>query len=219
MALLQFLVCLMVSAAVDDRVHVAHVADMDRDIAAFSARIRAAATEGAKANAILDLCQLHNQIWIDPRYAKIDKLRGMRSKAVFILKSAQKELRQSAAKSAAPVAADGGEGQASQRGALSRDASDGGMEPPWLDSLLVGLQYAPGPGQLSVHAGSFAGDDHGPELVALIEATIHPEQWDTNGGPGHIHYYRPVMAMVVTAGSLQHEEVSGLLQGLRDSGN
>ena len=192
------------------------IADMDRDNTAFYKRFREGNSDRDKSNAIVDLCQLHNQIWSDPRYAEIEKLRGMRSKIVFELKAAQKELRKKFGKQGGkPTDADS-DGTASQRAAFASTSQNN--RDAWIDPLLIGLQYAPGTNQIAVHVGSFGGGDNGLELVALIEATIHPEHWDINGGPGHIHYYRPVMALIVRAGSVQHEDLAGLLEGLRDAG-
>jgi hypothetical protein len=196
----------------DDRTRPALIADTDRDIDAFYDRYREAQTDRQRANAILDLCQIHNQIWSDPRYASIEKLRGMRNRVVFQLKTAQKALR----KSGATEESNGDDGAESQRNGLTND--DPQLASIYKDNLLLGWQYAPGPGQAIVHAGSFAGDDNAPQLIALIESTIHPEHWSTNGGPGNIHYYRPVMALIIRAGSAQHDDVARLLQGVRDNG-
>ncbi len=192
------------------------IADMDRDNTAFYKRFREGDSDRNKANAIIDLCQLHNQIWSDPRYSLIEKLRGMRNKVVFELKTAQKVLRKkNGATNGIPVGSTS-DGTASQQAAFATTSQNN--RDAWLDPLLIGLQYTPGPNQIAVHAGSFGGGDNGPELVSLIEATIHPEHWDINGGPGHIHYYRPVMVLIVRAGSVQHEDMSNLLEGLRESG-
>jgi hypothetical protein len=172
---------------------------------------------------IVDLCQLHNQVWSDPRYAAIEKLRGMRNQLVFQLRVAQKDIRKSLpAKLGETRSASRGEDFAARGGFTSPgdepSRSGDALRRELINALLIGLQYTPGPDQIAVHAGSFAGDDYGPDLVALIEATIHPEHWDTNGGPGHIQYYRPVMVIVARAGSVAQDDMSDLLQGLRDSG-
>ena len=48
------------------------------------------------------------------------------------------------------------------------------------------------------------------ELIDLIRATIRPDHWDINGGPGSIGYYAPFHALVVTASSEVHWMVGGL---------
>lgn len=198
------------------------IADMDRDISAFYQRFRAAESLREKANAAIDLCQLHQQIWSDPRYASIEKLRGMRNRVVFQLKAAQKEIRKSlgeprlSGKQRPDEVAREDEHRSDSFG--DQQARTAELEDAMFQSLLLGLLFAPGPGQIAVHGGAFGGDDYGPELIALIESTIHPEQWDTNGGPGHIQYYRPVMALVVRASSVDHDDLTDLLQGIRNNG-
>ncbi len=216
--------CLALSlGAATDNAKSPLIADMDRDITAFYKRYRESDSDRDKMNAVVDLCQLHNQVWSDPRYAMIEKLRGMRNKLVFQLKAAEKDIRKSL-----PEGMGDSRGAARHKSFAGRSdfASPGddpsrsadGLRREMINALLLGLQYTPGPDQIAVHAGSFAGDDYGPELVALIEATIHPEHWDTNGGPGHIQYYRPVMVIVARAGSVTHDDTTDVLQRLRDSG-
>jgi hypothetical protein len=159
---------------------------------------------------------LHNQIWSDPRYGSIEKLRGMRNQVVFQLKTAQKELRKSFGMPSRR-AARGDHPDQELEFSLGEQRRRDEVSRALLQSLLLGLQYAPGPDHLAVHAGSFGGGDNGPELIALIESTIHPEHWDVNGGPGHIHYYRPVMALIVRASSVTHDDLGGFLQQLRDN--
>jgi len=68
-------------------------------------------------------------------------------------------------------------------------------------------------------AGGRAGPpDWGPALVELIERTIAPEFWDTNGGPGAIRYYYPLHALVVRATSDVHYRVGTVLEDLRAAG-
>ena len=79
-----------------------------------------------------------------------------------------------------------------------------------------------GPSQvLSQTGGALGGGgvaDHGAELIDLIERTIRPDFWDTNGGPGSIFYYAPLHALVVRATSEMHGDVGGLLRALRRAG-
>lgn len=226
MFLLKWLcVCIGSTCVMADDSRPALVADMQRDVVAFYARYRNAESQREKNNAVLDLCQLHNQIWSDPRYASIEKLRGLRSRAVFQLKTAQKEYckafdiplpnSKAAARSQTTSTNEATDSSTSVGDLLARsDTSRDCL----LQSYLLACRAIPGPDQIAVHAGSFGGDSNALELVNLIEATIHPEHWDFNGGPGHIQYYRPVMALVVRAGQVVHDDMTDLLQGLRDAG-
>jgi hypothetical protein len=57
--------------------------------------------------------------------------------------------------------------------------------------------------------------DYGPELVELIEATISPEIWNINGGPGAIVYYSPLHVLVVSAPDEVHSQIGDAVGQLR----
>ena len=61
-------------------------------------------------------------------------------------------------------------------------------------------------------------DDHGQELVELIQQTIAPHTWDVNGGNGSIYYWRPGRAMVVRQQGEVHEHIGDVLDQLRRAG-
>jgi len=61
-------------------------------------------------------------------------------------------------------------------------------------------------------------DDAGPALVDLIQKTIAPGHWASQGGPGAIYYWRPGRALVIQASQEAHEEVGQLLRQLERSG-
>jgi hypothetical protein len=58
--------------------------------------------------------------------------------------------------------------------------------------------------------------DYGQDLVELIEATIAPGSWDSQGGPGSIRYYSPLRVIVVRQTSEVHEQLGDLLPQLRN---
>lgn len=60
-----------------------------------------------------------------------------------------------------------------------------------------------------------APQDEGQALVDLIEATIAPETWDVNGGPGTIKYWPAWHALVVRQTDDVHEQLGGVVRGLR----
>jgi len=60
--------------------------------------------------------------------------------------------------------------------------------------------------------------DNGQALVELIERTINPAFWDSNGGPGTIFYYAPLRCLVVNATGPIHEEIGGVIGGLQGAG-
>ncbi len=69
------------------------------------------------------------------------------------------------------------------------------------------------------HGGGAVGPgDSGQELVDLIQTTIAPDFWDTVGGPGVIYYWPNFHALVVSATGDVHENLGGLVDGLRRAG-
>ncbi len=54
--------------------------------------------------------------------------------------------------------------------------------------------------------------DNGWELVELIQRTVMPLYWETQGGPGVIRYDWMRRALVIRASSHIHEQVGGLLR-------
>ena len=66
--------------------------------------------------------------------------------------------------------------------------------------------------------GGGAVRDWGETLVELIQATISPDHWDVNGGPGSIVYYPNLKVLVVRASGDAHGRVGGLFGGLRRAG-
>ncbi len=63
--------------------------------------------------------------------------------------------------------------------------------------------------------GGRAADDHGPELVELIQTVIAPQSWDINGGPGAIYYYRPLRALVIRQTDEVHGQIGDVLGQMR----
>jgi hypothetical protein len=58
-------------------------------------------------------------------------------------------------------------------------------------------------------------DDYGPELLELIQRVIRPASWDVNGGASSGYYYQPLHALVISAPDEIHEEIGGVVSGLR----
>lgn len=75
-----------------------------------------------------------------------------------------------------------------------------------------------GPSALLARGGRAQIDVNGRALVDLIEQTINPDFWNTNGGPGSIIYFAPLQCLVITATGEMHHGAGGLLDGLREAG-
>jgi len=67
-------------------------------------------------------------------------------------------------------------------------------------------------GGMPLQAGEF---QNAQALIALIEETIEPESWETNGGPGSIRYYSPLHLLVVRNSQHVHEQIGGALGDLK----
>lgn len=62
-------------------------------------------------------------------------------------------------------------------------------------------------------------DDYGPNLLELIEKTIAPGTWESQGGPGRIFYWRNGRAMVISQTQEAHEDLADLIGQLHEMEN
>jgi hypothetical protein len=153
------------------------------------------------------LCEMHTEIRLDPRHEYAEAMKGYRAQVWTRLKRIQTDLKNQLAR------------------LRKVKATEVGTDPELLaasDSLAASLNLLDstlgGPTALLARGGGSQIDDNGQELVDLIERTINPDFWDTNGGPGTIVYYQPLMCLVVTATGEMHGNLGGLLGGLRAAG-
>lgn len=174
-----------------------------------------------RGEAIRALCELHRRLQSDPRYDQVDKLQDLRGRVYSRLRRVQTELkREVAARRDAGVAKASAGRKVSPAELLEQQQQDE-LALAAADSLAASLQYMDaaigGPNELVAHGG-MAVADHGDALVDLIERTINPAFWDTNGGPGTIVYYQPLQCLVVRASGEVHHRLGGALEGLRAAG-
>ena len=169
----------------------------------------------ARAPVIRQMCALHREILKDDRYSTSDTLEEYRLRLWSRLRRVQTDLKQQLARS----------GDRDDKQAAADLATLAAADPESLaaaDALAGSLslmdQSQGGPSYALGFGGPALNDDYGDELVALIEQTINPMFWDTNGGPGTIVYYRPLLCLVVRATSEIHGTVGGALGGLRRAG-
>jgi hypothetical protein len=169
----------------------------------------------ARAAVVRRMCELHGEIVADERYSESDTLQEYRGRLWSRLRRVQADIQQQLAKEAGKAV----------KPAPAATNQEQAVDPAAViaaDSLAATLdlldQTQGGPGYLMAFGGRAGPADHGAELVDLIERTINPAFWDTNGGPGSIFYYAPLRCIVVRATSEMHGNVGGLLGGLRDAG-
>jgi hypothetical protein len=160
-----------------------------------------------RADLIRRMCALHREILKDPRHEYAEAMKGYRAQVWARLKRIQLDLKNQIARE------------------KKVKAPQVGTDPELLaasDSLAASLNLLDnslgGPGALLARGGSAQTDVNGRDLVDLIEQTINPDFWDTNGGPGSIRYFAPLMCLVITATGEIHGNVGGALDGLRDAG-
>jgi hypothetical protein len=174
--------------------------------------------------AITNLCQLHCWVALDPRYHSSKILKSIRSTAANRLSSLAKQLAATEHRSSVTLNRAASKNLISTQQtakALLTSASDSED-----DSRMFGYgltnnlhgSFVGGAGQLANYVGGqFGGSasNNAHELIALIEATLDPDYWRTNGGAGSIHYYRPGLALVVTASQEMQDRVHALLMQLK----
>ncbi len=204
------------SFANDDRLRPYSYRDFDRDIVHFVKQYRAAAEPPLRRQAVVNLCQTYFLLSVHPHFAQAEQIRGMRSRVRHHLRDFQKSLereRRAAADTGGSGDSTAARGEAVERGEDFWATEDSA---PWRENLGLLAQYVGGPVYWHSAAGNFGGSAEAEDLVRLIQATIAPQHWDVNGGPGHIHFYAPQSLLVIRAGMDQHAEVGDLLQQFRD---
>jgi hypothetical protein len=185
--------------------------EINKDLRHWMRREASVNSKPDRAEAIYRLTELYRELKRDPRLAESDTLTEYKNKLWGRLTRVKKNLQREFARGKRGKADD----TANQ---LVAEGTTAGLS----DSLaLVGYSTG-GPAslltQVSGSRGGAAIPDFGPGLVALIERTIAPDFWDTNGGPGSIVYYAPLRVLVVRATGEVHGNVGGALGGLRAAG-
>jgi len=158
--------------------------------AAVSAALKrtAASMKTSPDEAAVELLPLYTQVREHPVMAKVDRDRYggvIRLRLKRMSRAIQERLEEGAEEQV----------EASDASAAERDAA-------------ALAEEAGAPGGQAVR-------DNGQQLVELIEATIAPEHWDVNGGPGTIFYYAPLRVLVVRASGTAHQRIGGVVGGLR----
>lgn len=215
------LVCLLIATALSaDAASAAPPAAPSRRYTEIAQDVREALRAESRAEtpeqqsaAVRHMAEIYREILADPRLPQSDLLRGHKARLWSRMTRIKQDLqRQQQRETAARAKAED-----PQQLAALEQAAESLSEQMSLISDTMG-----GPGYVFQQGGGALGggavNDHGQELIELIERTIKPDFWDTNGGPGSMFYYRPLMALVVSATSEVHGNVGGLLGALRRAG-
>ena len=166
--------------------------------------------QAARAAAVRAMCSLHVEIVHDSRYSNSDVLKEYRGRLWSRLTKVKSELKQQLGRNKSNK-----ESLENLAMLESADSASIAAAESLATSLSMLDQVQSGPGQIMAFGGAPGAPDWGPDLVALIERTINPSFWDTVGGPGSIYYYRPLLCLVVRATSEVHEQIGGVIGGLR----
>lgn len=164
-------------------------------------RREAVAPEGyQKDDAVAALCDLYVLLRKDDRYSQSEMLQQDAAKVRrrLLTVANRREARLKREKTPRPTS-------------LSEDVDEEIKRALKADSAEQGKL-----GRLAFGGGAQAagGFDNGWQLVELIQRVIEPDFWDTQGGPGTVHYFAMRRVLVVRATSDVHEQIRELLLSL-----
>ena len=156
------------------------------------------------------MAALFRELRRDPRLETSDTLKGYKNKVWSRLNRVKGDLQRQVDREAKLAKRQGGESEA----VAVQQATES------LAEQMSAMNYTMGgPGYVLAQTGAAFGGgmaaDNGQELIDLIQHTIRPDFWDTNGGPGSIFYFRPLMALVVRATDEVHGTLGGVMDQLR----
>ncbi len=188
-------------------------AEIDEDIRDALRAEATAENPREQSEAVHRMAEVYREILEDPRLPASDTLKKYKAKLWSRMTRVKEQLQRRQAREDRQQDSETGHAQRAALEAASRSLAD---QVSTMNYTMGGPSYVfeQGGGAL----GGGAVNDHGQELIELIERTIKPDFWDTAGGPGSIFYYRPLMALVVSATSEVHDNVGGLLHALRRAG-
>lgn len=184
--------------------------EYDREISALFKQESHAKSTGNRATAVRALCDLHERLVHDSRYATSDVLKEYRNRIWSRLTKIKGELQRQIARDH-----DANRHFEDAQTLSVADSQQAEAAFSLSDSLSLLDMLQGGPGRWIAMGGGPVAPDWGPDLVALIERTINPAFWDVVGGPGTIVYYQPLQCLVVRATSEVHNQIGGAVGDLR----
>ena len=209
------------------------VGDYRKDLKSFVKRTKNKEDSNQRIGAIVDLCLLHDQLVTDARFETNQQLQGFRAIAGDRLKKCRREIELEilrANRTAEKIARTEKTKDRTKRETnehsipvvnKTNELTDAQLEQWLIQDMQTITQISGGPIRCwGYTGGNYAGPlcDHGPDLVRLIETTINPDFWRSNGGSGVIYYYQPLRILVVSASSKVHGEMTDLLRTIRANG-
>ncbi len=206
------------------------IGEYRRDVKAFIQNSKENDDRSIRLGSIVDLCLLHDQIVNDPRFQTNGQLQGFRAIAADRLKKCRKQFElemvraeRAAAKQHETVRPASERDRSRDDGLFRQSSTQSELDfetyNRWLIEDMYSItQISGGPILVWNHVGgNYSGPlcDYGPDLVRLIETTIDPDSWRSNGGAGVIYYYQPLRILVVSASSRVHDDLTDMLQTFR----
>ena len=192
--------------------------EINADLRALFRREFQAKSKADRTAAIVEMTELYQEIRRDPRLDTSETLTTYKTKLWSRLTRIKADINKHISRDRRK------RGRAPQTLSQLSDGEQADASPVVASTschlALVGSALG-GPASVFSQSGGRGGPtvaDYGPSLVALIERTIAPEFWDTNGGPGTIVYYQPLMCLVVRATSEIHHAIGGATGALRAVG-
>ena len=212
------------------------IGDYRRDLKKFM-KLSKHDDEQLQRNAIFNLCALHYELVLDPRFKTSEQIKSFRvvvakrlegfakefkkSKLVEARKSKKRNRSMSAGKDTQTGQKDSDPSQSDNEAEATEESEEEAEYEAMYQSASQTYQdlgqISGGPNQLFNYAGGQFGSpwDHGDQLVALIQNTVDPDKWRDAGGNASIHYFRPLRVLVINASWETHDKTERLLWMLR----
>ena len=179
-------------------------AEIDRDISAALKKEATAKSLKERGKAVEQLCTLHHEITSDERFTTLEQMQSLRAKIWGRLTKVKTELKRQLAKDGQPQL-DDAQAEAAQYASSN------------LAGAMSLADFATGsPSGFFGRGGASQTDVNAQQLIELIQRTISPDFWDVAGGPGAIFYYPQLQVLVIRATAEVHDDVGGLVGGLRE---
>ncbi len=212
------------------------IGDIRRDVKAYVKNSKQNKDLNLQVGAVVDLCMIHRELVFDSRYSTHQQMQNLRAQVASRLKGYRDELkvtmkrrqrqedkdRKARVKKKADPADDfvlehEADSDQSAEPIVELSEEDQFIRDTMSSSMYSMGQVTGGPTQVFGYlSGNFAPPwDYSDELIDLIESTINPDFWKTNGGDGEIRYYDPSQILVVSASAQVHDQLSDMLEMMR----
>ena len=216
-----------VTAASDTSGQERAISSIQADCRAYVERFGSTSEFEMRSSNMLDMMWLHVEAVTHSQFACSDELQSVRRVLSARLRSGMADMRRELMKRSrrSQSGAHGSQDVVRETGGASWGTTGRGISQSELDqwSHYHGYRADRWTGGVNQYLGYLQGNfappgHHADALIRMIERTISPDSWQRNGGNSVIEYYGPAMVLVIRADQRTHDEVSDLLETLRDWG-